>query len=224
MDDSSTFLPGNFKRFFPALIAVVIALLVLAISPMSAQDAPNSFDPKSAPDNDVAPRAIPTDFWAVKIAPGTDPNVVAAANGFINLGPIAVFKNQYLFQAISDRVRAAPAQATASLRATAGVLKAKRQKIQPRFTRQSFSDPLYPNQWHLRNTGQGGGTVGQDANVVPAWNAGYTGTGVVVSSVDDGLWTNSPDLIPNYLASASWDYVGMTATPAVVPMVQPSPV
>jgi subtilisin-like proprotein convertase family protein len=46
----------------------------------------------------------------------------------------------------------------------------------------SFSD-----QWHLKNTGQTGGTIGADANVEEAWNLGYTGEGIVVGVVDDGI-------------------------------------
>ncbi|MGI9176549.1 MAG: SdrD B-like domain-containing protein, partial [Pirellulales bacterium] len=32
------------------------------------------------------------------------------------------------------------------------------------------NDPLFTNQWHLRNTGQSSGTVGEDARVVAAWD------------------------------------------------------
>lgn len=206
MDETSTLVSGKRLSF----LIIVLCALVLSIAPVSAQE---TDQPKFLDTAYVAPRPIKTDYWAVRLAPGVDPNAVAAANGFINLGPIADFSDQYLFQATGN-LRATPRQATNALRATAGVLRAKRQKIKPRFTRQSFTDPLYPNQWHLRNTGQGGGTSGEDVNILNAWNAGYNGTGVVVSSVDDGVWTNSPDLIPNYLASASWDFVGGDSNPS----------
>jgi hypothetical protein len=32
-------------------------------------------------------------------------------------------------------------------------------------------DPLYGDQWHLNNTGQLGGTAGEDIDVEPAWTA-----------------------------------------------------
>ena len=37
------------------------------------------------------------------------------------------------------------------------------------------------------NVGQDGGHSGLDLNVLPAWIQGYTGRGVVVSVVDDGI-------------------------------------
>ena len=37
------------------------------------------------------------------------------------------------------------------------------------------------------NIGQNGGHSGVDLNVLPAWIQGYTGKGVVVSIVDDGV-------------------------------------
>lgn len=67
------------------------------------------------------------------------------------------------------------------------------------------NDPLFPNQWHLRNTGQTNGTVGADANVVDVWDQ-YTGQGIVVAVVDDGLQHAHPDLLPNYVAALSYDF------------------
>ncbi|KZC04039.1 Furin-like protease 2 [Dufourea novaeangliae] len=42
-------------------------------------------------------------------------------------------------------------------------------------------------------------------NLGPAWQKGYTGKGVVVSILDDGIQTNHPDLALNYDHQASWD-------------------
>jgi len=67
------------------------------------------------------------------------------------------------------------------------------------------NDTNFPNQWHLRNTGQGGGTANADANVTSVWDQ-YTGAGVVVSSVDDGITTTHQDLAPNYLPAFSYDF------------------
>jgi subtilisin family serine protease len=65
------------------------------------------------------------------------------------------------------------------------------------------NDPLFPRQWHLRNTGQSGGAPGIDLNVASAWNS-FLGDGVFVGIVDDGLQTTHPDLLAN--ASTSLDY------------------
>jgi subtilisin family serine protease len=48
-------------------------------------------------------------------------------------------------------------------------------------------------------------------NVWPAWQKGYTGKGVVISILDDGIQTNHPDLALNYVSltsKVSWcDYL-----------------
>ncbi len=70
------------------------------------------------------------------------------------------------------------------------------------------NDPLFGDQWHLRNTGQAGpdgvpGKAGEDLNVVMAWNYA-TGTGVRIAIVDDGLDVNHEDLL--VVSGKSWDY------------------
>lgn len=37
-------------------------------------------------------------------------------------------------------------------------------------------------------------------NVEGAWALGYTGKGVVVSILDDGIQPNHPDLVKNYVS------------------------
>jgi len=64
-----------------------------------------------------------------------------------------------------------------------------------------FSDPMFREQWFLN----GGGRNGADMNVKPAWRKGYTGKGVVVSILDDGIQHNHPDLAQNYDPFASTD-------------------
>jgi subtilisin family serine protease len=39
-------------------------------------------------------------------------------------------------------------------------------------------------------------------NVIPAWRKGYSGKGVVVSILDDGIQTNHPDLAQNYVSNS----------------------
>ena len=64
---------------------------------------------------------------------------------------------------------------------------------------------LRPDQWHLLNQGQTGGTPGMDINVLPAW-ADYTGKGVKVVVFDSGIDAEHPDLIGNYLPEFAYDF------------------
>lgn len=60
----------------------------------------------------------------------------------------------------------------------------------------------FRGQWHLSNSV----TPGRDVNVVPAWNRDVTGAGVVAGVVDDSVDIFHPDLAPNVVASASYDF------------------
>ena len=51
----------------------------------------------------------------------------------------------------------------------------------------------------------GGGKDGSDMNVLEAWSLGYTGRGVVVTILDDGIQRDHPDLKDNYDPLASKD-------------------
>lgn len=66
------------------------------------------------------------------------------------------------------------------------------------------TDPLFSRQWYLLNVGQTGGTPGIDLNVVPVWQD-YTGSGVRVAIVDDGVDYRHPDLDTNYNLAADVD-------------------
>lgn len=71
-------------------------------------------------------------------------------------------------------------------------------------------DPLFANQWHLRNTiGAYAGLPGADANVWGAWATGFTGAGVPIAIMDDGLEVGHPDLLSGTAPMSSWhhDYV-----------------
>lgn len=66
------------------------------------------------------------------------------------------------------------------------------------------SDPLYDDQWHLHD----GGFRHVHANVREAWRAGYSGEGVTVAIVDDGVQYTHADLSRNYNASLSVNFNG----------------
>eukprot|EP00058_Branchiostoma_floridae_P011650 XP_002597138.1 hypothetical protein BRAFLDRAFT_121298 [Branchiostoma floridae] len=76
-----------------------------------------------------------------------------------------------------------------------------------------INDPLFPKQWYLLNTGQADGKAGLDLNVLEAWEMGYTGEGVTIAIMDDGVDYLHPDLADNYNADASYDFSSNDAFP-----------
>lgn len=68
---------------------------------------------------------------------------------------------------------------------------------------QSFTpnDPLYDNEWHLPT-----------ANVQGAWNLGYSGAGVTIGVVDNGVQADHPDL--NVSGTESYDFVDDDSDPS----------
>lgn len=66
-------------------------------------------------------------------------------------------------------------------------------------------DPLLGQQWHLNNTGQTGGTAGEDVRAVTAW-AATRGLGVRIAVVDDAIEVLHQDLEPNAVTGASFSY------------------
>ncbi len=71
------------------------------------------------------------------------------------------------------------------------------------------NDPLFPDQWHLRNTGQGSGwTPGADVQAVDAWDISTGNPNVLVVVIDTGMDLSHEDLMPNLLPrlGEDWDF------------------
>jgi subtilisin-like proprotein convertase family protein len=79
-------------------------------------------------------------------------------------------------------------------------------------TRSLPNDEDFDDQWHLHNTGQTSGLSGEDANVTSVWNS-YTGVGIIISVVDDGLDKDHPDISPNYSPIHSYDWCNSDSDP-----------
>ncbi|MBL8888848.1 MAG: S8 family serine peptidase [Planctomycetaceae bacterium] len=84
-----------------------------------------------------------------------------------------------------------------------------------RTARQIPNDPSFASQWHLRNTGQGGGAVGFDLRVEPTWNFTNNtglGTGVTIGIVDGRVQQTHPDLVANLRTDRSLWLAGTADT------------
>src|SRR5262249_32548401 len=64
------------------------------------------------------------------------------------------------------------------------------------------NDPLFPQQWHLNNTGQGGGTPGADVKAPAAWDLTTGSSSIVIAVVDDGVEKTHPDLAANIFVNS----------------------
>ena len=59
------------------------------------------------------------------------------------------------------------------------------------------NDPLFPEQWTLENTGQGGGRERADVGAVAAWGLTLGSPEVIIAVLDDGVQLDHPDLAEN---------------------------
>ncbi len=82
----------------------------------------------------------------------------------------------------------------------------------PRFAYSAFNTKY---QWHLWNTGQNDGVLGEDINVRDAWDK-YTGAGVTIAVADDGLDIKHPDLIANTTDQVHYNWASQTNDPTPV--------
>ncbi|GJM25215.1 MAG: hypothetical protein DHS20C16_16300 [Phycisphaerae bacterium] len=88
--------------------------------------------------------------------------------------------------------------------------------------RQVGVDTFFTSQWHLANTGQGGGTPGVDINISDAWNrtTGNLDGNPLIGQLDDACDVLHEDLVNNYIGishnAASNVQTATAANPAVI--------
>jgi thermitase len=74
------------------------------------------------------------------------------------------------------------------------------------------NDTHFVSQWHLRNTGQSGGTVGADIDAVRAWDLETGSTSVIVAVLDTGIDSDHPEFVGR-IAPNGFDFVNEDANP-----------
>lgn len=125
--------------------------------------------------------------------PQEDPLMFARARQLQYIGPVAQLTGYHRFSLLP----AASKRAEMWIRdPEEKVLWMERQEPRQQHTRfLAPSDPLYTQQWHHVSTKTKAG-----------WDLGYSGQGVRVAIVDDGVQHTHPDLSSHYAASLSHDY------------------
>ena len=140
--------------------------------------------------HDATSRRYVSSTVLVRLRPGESAAQLVARTGAVGTRKteleghaILRFSNAWRALDAANRLKQTGAEATVML-----------ERVLERFS--VPNDPFFANQWHLRNIGQGGGTLGIDADVVNAWDISR-GNGVTIVLVDDSLQTTHPDLAPN---------------------------
>ena len=161
-----------------------------------------------------------TKQWAIGISGSQTPSDLATLLGATNKGETGFIPGTYLFEFSKTKSPQEIAQILKGIHDKGGTIDFFFPLV-PRQHEARFipNDPLFPQQWHLNNTGQGGGTPNVDANVIGAWdvldsqNRPINGLGVTIAIVDDGLQFAHPDIAPAYQASSSFDFNGNDSNP-----------
>ena len=156
---------------------------------------------------DVHDRHVLTPAVTVRLAGSARAEVVASAVGAIDYAlpeyapGFAVLRMETSFGALRAAGKLAGSPDAAYAEPQLAVLQTKR--AMP-------NDPLVPEQWHLKYTGQAGAVAGTDINVETAWgygatSAGVRGRGIRIGIVDDGLQTAHPDFLVDASLGYDWN-------------------
>lgn len=142
-------------------------------------------------------RMIPTDEVLVRFRDGTTPQAMASAIARSGLQLVASTKKSKI-PVVRLRLRrpktSDPLLAARTLAAIKGVVWA-----QPNFIREIHrfftpSNPLFPDQQALQNTGQNGALPGAHVDAIHAWDKTTGNSSVVVAIIDDGVDIAHPGL------------------------------
>jgi subtilisin-like proprotein convertase family protein/subtilisin family serine protease len=137
--------------------------------------------------------AIATDEVLVRLRPGVKPEAFFNDTRFAGFER-AASSDAFLARAASGAGQAA-LELAASLQGDPAIVWAEPNLFQERQRFFTPNDTLIADQWHLNNTGQGGGTPGADAKLFAAWDVVPSGASdMVIAIVDDGPEMTHPDL------------------------------
>jgi subtilisin-like proprotein convertase family protein len=156
---------------------------------------------ESGNDSDMS-RAVATREVVVTLSRGTSPQSVALALGAEYKGELAYAPGTHRFLAVTALEALNAAE---TLYKHAGIVAVRPQIARWREPTAVPDDPLYKDQWHLRNTGQADGPNDLDLNVESAWDT-VRGRGVVIGIVDSGLIADHPDLSTNVQEDLGYDF------------------
>ena len=148
----------------------------------------------------------------VRFRPGTSRSAMEAAHAAISAAvlsrPTIVDRLQIVKLAEGTSVE----KALTAYRKNPSVLYAEPDYIVHSFV--TPSDPQFPVQWNLQNSGQSGGTAGVDIHATQAWNLTTGSSDVVVAVLDTGIDYTHQDLAANvWIASSGFSGADQNGNP-----------
>uniref|UniRef100_A0A8C4IQ24 Neuroendocrine convertase 1 n=1 Tax=Dicentrarchus labrax TaxID=13489 RepID=A0A8C4IQ24_DICLA len=177
----------------------------------------------------VVPRSLASSYrdrqylneWAVEIPGGlAAAELIAKELDYQLVRQIGALEDHFLFKHRNhpSRMKRSASHITRRLSEDDRVLWAEQQYEKQRNKRASlgecrdcpvdklFDDPMWNQQWYLQDTRTSSSLPKLDLHVIPVWQKGITGKGVVITVLDDGLEWNHTDIYSNYDAAASYDF------------------
>ncbi|NOZ26419.1 MAG: S8 family serine peptidase [Chloroflexi bacterium] len=150
---------------------------------------------------------IPTDEFNVRFKPDVTPEQIAELNAQYDVEIVRQSKwspQEYILRVTNPQERSVIDVANAYYES--GLT----EWAEPNFLtegRKHFlpNDPLLAHQWHLENTGQGGGTAGEDVHAQEAWDITRGDPDITIAILDDGVDVDHPDLAAN-IHPAGYDF------------------
>lgn len=181
---------------------------------IGAEVQPVLYLPENAADRAAQGRRMLTSRMAVKLVDGQKIEALASKYGLRVARKVEYSAGTWILEASA-------AEPLASLEAANRLYETERVEwatpmVERVMTRRAVTnDPLFPNQWHLKNTGSNasGAVAGNDVNIPDAWNS-YNGSGVTIAITDDGLQQNHPDLSANVRTTLGKDFNGDDTDPS----------
>ena len=82
-------------------------------------------------------------------------------------------------------------------------------------------DPMFANQFYLKNDGQFGGLPGEDINIIPAWEKNYTGKDISILMYGTGCRTTHKEFEGRINESICWNYGTNSSDPFDPEYIQP---
>jgi len=183
-------------RSSPRTLLVLFLLIASSLALGQARRLPNAGDSNVSKRVDLGkgPKYVPGEVL-VRFKPGTSRRAMLSSHARVGGMVKREFKSVPGLHLVKLSAEANLKRALRDYHKDPNVLYAEPNYVVHPFTLPN--DPLFPQQWGLSNTGQGGGTPGADIHAPQAWDITTGSSNVVVAVIDTGIDYTHPDLAAN---------------------------